>query len=166
MNLDLLHELLAYHYWANHQMLQAVAALSAEEYSRDLRSSFPSIQATLAHMMSAEAIWLGRWLGEPLPRVAVAEIPTPAAARARWSPLEERLRRFVATLSQADLDRVQRMQTSAGATYEHSLGQMLHQVLNHGTYHRGQLVTMLRQVGAEAPSTDLIRFYRERAVQH
>lgn len=166
MQLDLLQELVAYHYWANDQILQAVAALSVEEYSRDLRSSFPSIQATLAHMMSAEAIWLGRWLGEPLPRVEVAEIPTPAAARARWATLEERLRAFAARLSQADLDRVQRMQTSAGVPYEHSLGQMLHQVLNHGTYHRGQVVTMLRQVGAEAPATDLIRFYRERAAQH
>jgi uncharacterized damage-inducible protein DinB len=41
---------------------------------------------------------------------------------------------------------------------------MLQHVVNHGSYHRGQVTTLLRQLGAPAPkSVDLIAFYRERA---
>jgi uncharacterized damage-inducible protein DinB len=43
------------------------------------------------------------------------------------------------------------------------LWQMLQHVVNHGTYHRGQITTMLRQLDAVPPkSMDLIAFYRER----
>ena len=45
------------------------------------------------------------------------------------------------------------------------LWQLLQHVANHSTYHRGQITTMLRQLGAKATSTDLIIFYRERAAQ-
>jgi uncharacterized damage-inducible protein DinB len=44
------------------------------------------------------------------------------------------------------------------------LWQALQHLVNHGSYHRGQVTTMLRQVGAGPVSTDLIVFYRERAV--
>jgi uncharacterized damage-inducible protein DinB len=43
------------------------------------------------------------------------------------------------------------------------LWQCLQHVANHSTYHRGQITTMLRQLGAKPAGTDLIGFYRERA---
>jgi uncharacterized damage-inducible protein DinB len=49
-----------------------------------------------------------------------------------------------------------------GEAFAQPLWQLLHQVANHGTYHRGQIATMLRQLGAKATSTDLLIFYRER----
>lgn len=165
MYLDQVKELVAYHYWANDRILTAVERISPEAYTRHLGSSFPSIQATLAHLMYAEAIWLSRWTGETIAPPKPEEIPTAAAARDRWAALEERMRRFIDGLTQEDLTRVHTMRTSQGKEFRHPLWEMIHQVLNHGTYHRGQVVTMLRQVGAEAPSTDLILYYRQRSGQ-
>ena len=57
-----------------------------------------------------------------------------------------------------------RYRTFNGEEMESAFSQMLQHVVNHATYHRGQVTTMLRQLGAPAPkSQDLIRFYRERA---
>lgn len=165
MDLSDLKELTEYHAWANDRILQAVEALSPDAYNRDLGSSFPSIAATLAHLMTAEAIWMGRWLGVSIPTVRLEEIPTPAAARERWSALQERLRRFVDGLGPEKLQAVTQVRTSQGREFRHSLHEMLLHLLNHGTYHRGQVVTMLRQAGADAPSTDLIQFYRWRSGQ-
>lgn len=165
MDLAMLKELVDYHYWANDRILKAVEAIPAEAYSRELGSSFPTIGATLAHLMYAEAVWLGRWLGERIPAPTPEELPTAAAARERWRTLEERFRQFVGGLSQADLHRVHTMRNTTGKEFQHPLWEMIHQVLNHGTYHRGQVVTMLRQVGADAASTDLIQYYRRRSGQ-
>ncbi|HET9314036.1 MAG TPA: DinB family protein, partial [Vicinamibacteria bacterium] len=52
-----------------------------------------------------------------------------------------------------------------GQEFETPLWQMVQHVANHSTYHRGQLVTMFRQLGAKAVSTDLIAWDRERAAK-
>jgi uncharacterized damage-inducible protein DinB len=54
------------------------------------------------------------------------------------------------------------VKTSAGTTFSQPLWQMLQHLANHGSYHRGQVATMLRQLGAKPVGTDMIGFYRER----
>lgn len=63
-------------------------------------------------------------------------------------------------LSDERLDEVVAYRTVAGVPQESAIWEMLRHVVNHGTYHRGQLATMLRQLGVAPPSTDLILFYR------
>ncbi len=78
-------ELFAYNAWANRKLFDAAAALSAELYHRDLKSSFGGIHGTLAHIVWAEQLWLCRWLGRPNPAVAQGrDLETLAAVRARW----------------------------------------------------------------------------------
>jgi uncharacterized damage-inducible protein DinB len=50
----------------------------------------------------------------------------------------------------------------SGAPYANPLGELLRHVVNHGTYHRGQVATLLRQLDVKPPQTDLILYYRER----
>src|ERR1700689_3822285 len=72
---------------------------------------------------------------------------------------------FPASLNADDLHRIVQYKTVAGTAQAQPLWQMLQHVANHSTYHRGQVTTLLRQLGAKATSTDLIAFYRERATQ-
>ena len=58
MNLEMAHELLSYNTWANTQLLDAVSRLDAEQFSRNLGGSYPSVHATLTHMVWAEWTWL------------------------------------------------------------------------------------------------------------
>lgn len=154
-------ELYAYNRWANHRTLDAVAALNEEAFNRDLGSSFPSVRDTLAHVLAAEWVWLRRWKGTS-PRGTPDDwnLSTLEAIRARWTEVERKQEAFVSGLEDGDLRRVVAYRNTAGRPFESTIGEMLRHVVNHSTYHRGQVVTMMRQLGAEPAGTDLIQYYR------
>ena len=158
------HDLLGYHYWARDRVLDAVAGLSDEQYSRNLSSSFSSIRATLVHTYSAEWAWQSRWEGRsPTALLPVEMFPNPESLRRAWTGLEAEMRALLAKCGDADLTRGFDYTLLSGAPGHSTFGQMLQHIVNHATYHRGQVTTMLRQLGAAPPpSTDLIFFYRER----
>jgi uncharacterized damage-inducible protein DinB len=159
-------QLYAYNRWANRRILAAVGALSAEERGRDLGSSFPSVQATLAHVLLAEWIWLERWNGRsPTGLPGEWDLSEWPGLENRWNEVEAAQARFVAALAEADLERAVDYRTTDGTPYAAPLGQLLRHVVNHSTYHRGQVVTMLRQLGAAAPSTDLVLYHREQKAE-
>ena len=72
-------------------------------------------------------------------------------------------RGFVRGLNQADLDRVFEYKTLKFGVYRNPLWESMQHLVNHGTYHRGQVTTLLRQLGAQPIASDLMHFYRERA---
>jgi uncharacterized damage-inducible protein DinB len=164
MTLNDLRTLLDYHYWARDQMLDAVEPLTPEQLTRDLGSSFRSIRDTVAHMYAAEWAWYSRWQGEspagPLPLDRFADVP---AIRQAWAQQEARVRGFVEGLGEDGIDRLFEYRLLNGQPGASLFWQMLQHLVNHASYHRGQVTTMLRQIGAAPPkSTDLITFYRER----
>lgn len=161
MTKDEVLELFAYNAWANRQLLHAAAALPDELYFRDLKSSHGGIHGTLAHIVWAEHLWLNRWLARPNPAVPQGrDLDTLAAVRARWEEVEGERGRFVAGLTEGRLEETVRVKPTAGGEYLHSYGQMFRHFVNHSSYHRGQVVAMMRQVGVTPPSTDLILYYR------
>lgn len=163
MTLDNVRTLYAYNSWANRRVLDACAPLTPEQFSRDLKSSFPSVCATLEHIMWAEWLWLERWLGRSHSGPLDEKRGDLAAIRARWNQIEAGLQGFVRGLGAADLDRVVEYKNTKGHAFSNPMWQMLQHLVNHGTYHRGQVTTMLRQLGATPSTTDLIAFYREQA---
>ncbi len=149
-----------YNAWANHRVLDACQALTPEQLTRDLGSSFRSVLDTLAHIMGAEWVWLERWHGRsPTALPAAHALDNFASVRARWAEVERDLMKFVAGLSAADLDRVVEYHNTRGNRFAYPLRAMLQHLVNHGTYHRGQVATLLRQLGAHPRATDLLRYY-------
>jgi uncharacterized damage-inducible protein DinB len=154
-----------YNAWANHRALDAVSALPPEQFTKPLGSSFPSVRDSLAHICGAEWVWLERFEGR-----SPSSLPDPsqfgdsASLGAHWAEQETRLLTFVRGLRQTDLDRVMEYKTLKFGVYRNPLWQSMQHLVNHGTYHRGQVTTMLRQLGAQPILTDLMHFYRERAV--
>ncbi len=151
--------LLAYNRWANAQVLDAAARLAPEEFTRDLHSSFPSVRDTLVHILSAEWLYLERWGGKsPTAMPDLGPLETVAAFRARWREVEADQRAFLERLGPADLARVVGYTNFRGEAWRYPLGQMLRHLVNHSTYHRGQVVTLFRQLGAAPNPTDLLVF--------
>jgi uncharacterized damage-inducible protein DinB len=154
-----------YNAWANHRSIEGTAGLTTEHFVKPLGSSFGSVRDTLAHIYGAEWIWLERFKGSSPPSLPdVTQFVDLASLRTAWAELEPRLLDFVRSLSQADLHREMEYKTLKFGTYKNPLWQSMQHVVNHGTYHRGQITTLLRQLGAQPISTDLMHFYRERAV--
>jgi len=154
-------ELFAYNAWANRKLFDAAAALSAELYHRDLKSSFGSIHGTLAHIVWAEQLWLCCWLSQANPAVAQGrDLETLAAVRGRWEEVEAERRGFLQGFPDTRLAETRMVKPSTGGEFAHTFHEMFAHVVDHSSYHRGQVVTMLRQVGVVPPVTGLIFFYR------
>jgi uncharacterized damage-inducible protein DinB len=156
-------ELFEFNAWAARRMFESTAALSEDELARDLGNSFPSIRDTLIHTVGAEWVWLTRWRG-----TSPAAIPSTTSALTHaeivrwWEDVNSERAEFLRSLGPDALDAVVAYRNFAGVDFAFPLWQMLRHVVNHSTYHRGQVTTMLKQLGHKPVSTDLILMYQER----
>ena len=151
--------------WANHRSLEAAAKLTNEDFTKPMGSSFGSVRDTLAHICAAEWIWLERFQGRsPASFPDASDYVDVASLRMKWAEQEARLLAFVGQLTQEHLNRVMEYNTMKFGVYSNPMWQSMQHVVNHGTYHRGQVTTLLRQLGAQPILTDLMHYYRERAM--
>lgn len=157
-----LRTLLDYHYWARDRLLDALDLIAPEQYTRDLGSSFKSIRDTVAHTYSAEWAWHSRWVGQsPTGPLPFDQFPDVASVRTAWTALEPKVRAYVEEAGDIGMTRVIDYKLINGQPGSTPLWQMVQHVVNHASYHRGQVTTMLRQIGAApAKSMDMIAFYR------
>ena len=157
--------LLDYHYWARDRLLEAVDPLTPEQLTRDLGNSFCSVRDTLVHLYGAEWIWCSRWEGgSPTALPGPDGYPDLAAIRAAMLEQEARVRGVLARLGDEGILTPMPYRMLDGRAQAQPFWQQFQHLVNHGSYHRGQVTTMLRQLGVAAPkSMDLIAFYRLRA---
>jgi len=182
MDVNDIRTLYAYNRWANQRMFDELEKLSEQQLTARHESSFPSIWESAFHIVGAEWIWLNRWKGVS-PR-ASAENPsmspsvwdglTPSNAprsealrdlavlRKFAGDLEQERQEFLSALTDESLNRDFHFTDMTGAPYSESLVQVMQHLVNHGSYHRGQVTTLLRQAGGHPVALDMIYFFRER----
>ncbi|HKW15455.1 MAG TPA: DinB family protein [Candidatus Krumholzibacteria bacterium] len=154
--------LFAFNRWANDRILTACRLLTDEEFQRDLRSSHGGVRGTLVHTLWAEWVWFRRWVGES-PKTVLDEkdFPDVTAVESRWNELDQERRLFLATISDEKLTSTFSYVNRKEEHWEYSYLRAMQHTLNHSTYHRGQIVTMLRQLDRTPPVTDLLVFFDE-----
>src|SRR5258706_617009 len=158
-------ELLLYMLWADRLTLAAVRQVKPEDLTRDAGVSFGSWLGTLGHMLICQRLWLSRFLGNPLPRLPrLDEYPDLQSWIAGWEESASTIEAFLAGFSD---DQLAAPLTWAslpdGAVHTLPLWQAVIHLVNHTTYHRGQVVSLLRQMGYSVPHTDLIVYFNERS---
>ena len=159
-------QLYDYTFWANARMLDAAEQLSPEQLFQEHGQSWGSVHGVLVHMLSAEWIWLRRWLGEsPKAVLDPGDFPTLSALRARWRGNEDELRRFVAGQSQGSLQRLVTYTNTMGLAYTLPLWQLMAHAANHATHHRGELAAMFAMLEAPHPEDDWYRYFLEKSGQ-
>jgi uncharacterized damage-inducible protein DinB len=161
MNANDFRTLYAYTDWANDRILGAIGSLSEEQFTREIVSSYSSIRDTLAHIAFGEWIWLQRWMGRS-PRESPEWTKAPAfdLLRDRMHEIAADRRVYLGGLHDETVESTISYVSTEGDPFTMPLGGVLMHCANHSTYHRGQLVTMLRQVGATPPNMDYSRFLR------
>lgn len=149
--------LFAFNRWANAQVLDAVSHLEPQQLTEDLSTSHHSVQGTLTHILAAEWIWMRRCRGiSPTALLDAADFPDLDSLRVRWIEVEREQKALVDELREEDLERVLSYTNTKGEQWEYPLGQILQHVVNHSSYHRGQVIGMLRQIGADVVRTDFL----------
>lgn len=154
----------AYNIWANQRMTDCISNLSDEQISKEINSSFKSIYATLLHMLDAENIW---WQ-----RVKLQEQIDVPSLNFKGSVLElasslmkqsKQWKEWVDLVTDAALEHEFIYRNTKKEQFKQPVCEVLLHLFNHQSYHRGQLITMFRQVGLEqVPNTDLIAFLRKK----
>lgn len=169
MDLTDINRLFKYTEWANNLAIDAAAKLSDDNLRRDVGISHKSIFETLLHMAGAEWIWLERWSGRSPAKVEAWSQWTPvscadlASLRDRWREVVDRRWKYVAELDEAELSSDLPFKLLSGDPSSMRLVDQMQHVANHATMHRGQVVGMIRQLGIDPPSTDLL-FYLRREI--
>src|ERR1700693_1930317 len=151
-------KLFAYNRWANERTFEPVSALTGEEYGWTLGGSFPSVRETLAHIYGAEWMWQGR---SPRGLPPAHDVPTLAVLREKWRAVEDGQREFLRGLSEDRMAEVVSYVNVKGETWSYPLEEMLVHLVNHSTYHRGQVATMIRQLGKTPEPPDYLVFLDE-----
>src|SRR2546429_4022416 len=169
MNLSDIRHLFDYTEWANDLAMQAADELPDQELRRDVSISHKSIFGTLTHMAGAEWIWLERWHGRSPAKAEAWAMWTPescadlAALNDRWSDMIDHRARYISELDESRLMAELPFKLLSGDPSSMRLVDQMQHVANHATLHRGQVVGMIRQLGIDPPSTDLL-FYLRREI--
>jgi len=154
----------AYNLWANEAILKVVKKLEPSQQQKEIISSFPGIYATLLHVLGAETIWWQRMHNEPQTAWALKDAGLSCEAIIDSILRQDKLWvEWITTLQTEKLQSMMGYKTSKQEYFEQPLWEILMHLFNHSTYHRGQLVTMLRQLGiTQLPATDFILWCRNK----
>lgn len=153
---------LKFHRWATGLVLDEIAPLPSEELVKTIGGSFPSVYDTTVHLYQSDRVWLDRL--EERPSGKLEDYQAPGCMwelRDAWVEAHDRMIAFANSLGEADVNRVIAYKNLAGQAFEMPIWKIILHVVNHGSYHRGQITNMVRQLGHKATNLDLIRFYRE-----
>ena len=152
-----------YNLWANTKIVQFITEAGDTIADETLISSFPTIRKTLYHTWDAQEIWMKR-----LKRESTSTWPSHSFTGTLAEALELFLEsssgfvRFAENLQEEDHLSNIKFHSIDGTAYQNTIEEIIMHVMNHGTFHRGQLITMLRNAGFQnVGSTDMIRFFRE-----
>lgn len=147
-----------YNQWMNRKLYAACATLSDAERRADRGAFFKSIHGTLNHLMFADEAWLRRFSGRSLDGLAIGVelFPDFEAMRARRETLDEDLIALAASFTPAWLAADFSFHSMGlGKTFTRPAWTLVTHLFNHQTHHRGQLTTLMTQVGLEVGLTDL-----------
>ena len=155
-------ELAEYHVWANSRICTWLEKISDEQWKQPVVSSFNSIYETTLHIAGAEKLWVER-----LRRYTNFEVLTQTFNGSKadliktWKGISLDFKRFIDDMPDDLLQEKLFFKNIKGIEHNLPYYQMLAHVINHSTYHRGQVVTMLRQVGfTELSSIDITTYFR------
>jgi uncharacterized damage-inducible protein DinB len=158
--LEIIRFLYGYNEWANRKMLDAAAGLTDAELSTAETASWGKLITDLGHIAGGQVVWLHRWREgqNPRPVVDVQDLQAMAGVRDLFDRSHDDLREFVASLSDEQLDAAVQYKDSAGNEAEKPLWRMMVHVVNHGTYHRGEIAGVLSALGHSPGDIDMTRW--------
>jgi uncharacterized damage-inducible protein DinB len=162
LSLQMLRDYLKYTDWARDLVFNASASLSDEQLDRHFETGMGSVRKTLVHLDDTDRWWFSNWTSDNASVFPVAD-PSVSLAdlRKRFEQTTQQRGRFLASLSEQDLNRPIKAQPEEGKFLTFPLGHTMIEICNHGTHHRSQAINMLRQIGVTVPPNDYFVWIRE-----
>jgi uncharacterized damage-inducible protein DinB len=151
-----------YNLWANQRVCDFIKTLPDEQWDKEITSSFSSLRKTIFHFFGAQALWLQRLQGHSPVSFPDAGSFSKEELMKELMDTSKQLIEFINTSSDAFLQTGIQYKNLAGDSFQNTVADILQHVINHSTFHRGQVITLLRQLGhTKLFATDYIAFCRE-----
>jgi uncharacterized damage-inducible protein DinB len=151
---------LLYTLWADRLVRDAVREVLPEDLTREAGVSFGSLLGTLVHMLGSQRLSLSRFTGQAPPVLPTpADLPDFLSLAVAWEETQAELESFLAALTEEQLAAEITWTSTEGHTHTRPLWEPVSHMVNHATYHRGQVASLLRQLGYQPPRTDMIYFF-------
>lgn len=156
-----------YHTWANNRIFEHLKELPGEIYNQQIKSVFSSLQEVLTHMYQADGMWLSVMSGDDFSQTM--KIFKQQKEKSAGQPLDQ-MNRLYKEMNQSyeaflhehdDLDKPMKIQHPKYGELKTPVTEMVKHIVNHGTYHRGNITAMLRQQGHAGVPTDYIFYLYE-----
>lgn len=157
-----------YHVWANQKIFDRLKELSEDIYEKEIQNVFPSISKLMVHIYTSDNIWLDCISGEKFDEASASanqlreqiETKRIEEVETMFFDLSDRYKAFLNC--QEDIETAFVLETSFAGRLETRLSDVVQHVVNHGTYHRGNITAMLRQLGHPGVMTDYILYLYEK----
>lgn len=151
-----------YNKWANQRITNAI--LSAGEAAADIemKSSFSTVRKTIYHIYDSQHTWIMRIQNKPYSWPPSKDFKGDLVEFSKLlTESSQDWINYIDTLNNQDLQKIISYKNTKGIDHQTPLEEIIMHCFNHSTYHRGQLVTMLRQVGLNSfEPMDFIAFVR------
>lgn len=147
-----------YNCWANEKVLNHLQSVPVDIFVKDVNLGFQSIAHVLGHIATADRIWFSR-ISNGISPTSLDFTPYTNVEEARneFVHIQQSMRAFIES---ASIEQTISYKNTSGQPFEHTIEQIVQHVVNHGTYHRGNITTMLRVLGYNGVQTDYIVFLR------
>lgn len=163
MTLPYFLELADYNIWANQEAAKWLENITPEQWTQPIVSSFGSIEATVFHMAGAEKLWCERLIKAPSPSFLSPDLqPSKDELLGIWKEASFQLREAVFGFDPSQLNAKFGFRRMNGEYMEVVYYQALAHIFNHSTYHRGQLLLLIKQAGVDKiSSTDMLFYFNK-----
>jgi uncharacterized damage-inducible protein DinB len=148
-------KMLDYNVWANKLVCSNIETFSNDLFDKSVGGSFGSLKATIVHLFESDWLWLNRWKGIPLADVPKWDYDDAASINKLWYPIQDEM---LAVAKEIKPEQAIHFITRKGASHTLSFEDIVMHVTNHGSYHRGQLTHIVRELGQKPVSTDYFIF--------
>lgn len=159
-----LHDLVHYNSWAHRRLFDVIAGVPEELYMKQSGTSHGNMHGTVTHTVGAEELWLNRWTGKPATGIRKPdEFSGFSALRKHWEIVDSHIHDFCSSLTTENAIRAEIAYSDLkGNRYSQPLVQLIQHMVNHSSFHRGQMVMFLRQFSFVPVSTDMVVYFREK----
>ena len=157
-------QLAHYNLWANQKLINNIIPNDKFIWGKEVKSSFNTIAKTILHITDAQDIWLSRLRGESLTIWPSSNLASEHPSAIGHMLIESSHRFFAFMDAQLPTypTKIIQYENMKGITFYNTVEEIVTHVMNHSTFHRGQLITLLRELGIDKfSSTDMITFFRE-----
>lgn len=151
--------IMEYDHWANIKLLEHIRQISEDIFHKPMNGVFPTISETFYHIYRAHRIWFKRCIPELVVDESVTEFHTIDHAKNSFIELHG----ILVKAMQQSYDNLGEIvyKSPKGRTFKNDFDEIIYHLVNHGTYHRGNIATMIRECGFKGTSTDYIQYLRD-----